>query len=172
MGNKNLDDLAVQKQIIEDVTKQEEILRFDHFTNDDAWELGKHLVDKIKNDGIEMAVAIRKVNGNTIFAHYSAGTNLMNENWMNRKFKTVVMNEASSFKMWALNLKNNYPVESMGMDSKDYVLCGGGFPIKLKNGEMVAVVLASNLPHEKDHKFLVDGLATFLKVEGLPDIEL
>ena len=160
------------REILADVTKQEEMLRFDHFTNDDAWALGQHFVEKIKADGIEMAVAIRKTNGNTIFAYFSEGTNLMNENWMNRKFKTVVMNESSSFKMWTRNLFTNNSVESMGMDQKEYVLCGGGFPIKLKSGEMVGVVLASNLPHEKDHKFLVEGLASFLKVEGVPEIVL
>jgi len=172
MGKKNTNKKKVQAKIIADVTKQEELLRFSHFTNEDAWELGKHLVDKIKRDNIEMAVAIRKVNGNTIFSYFSEGTNLMNENWMNRKFKTVVMNESSSFKQWALNLKNNYPVESMGMDQKEYVLCGGGFPVKLKDGELVAVVLASNLPHDKDHKFLVDGIASYLKVNNVPNIEL
>ena len=43
------------QEIIKDVTKQEEMLRFDHFTNDDAWELGKHLVKKVEDDGIQMA---------------------------------------------------------------------------------------------------------------------
>ena len=80
------------------------------------------------------------------------------------------MNESSSFKQWALNMVNNYSVESMGMDQKDYVLCGGGFPIKLKNGEMVAVVLASNLPHQQDHMFLVNGIASFLGKDDMPQI--
>ena len=40
--------------------------------------------------------------------------------------------------------------------------CGGGFPIKLKSGEMVGVILASNLPHEKDHQFIVDGLTDYI----------
>ena len=159
-----------QQQILNAVNEQEEKLRFEHFTNEDAWELGQHLAKKVKDDGIQMAVAIRKLNGNTIFAYFSEGTNLMNENWMNRKFKTVVMNESSSFKQWALNMVNNYSVESMGMDQKDYVLCGGGFPIKLKNGEMVAVVLASNLPHQQDHMFLVNGIASFLGKDDMPQI--
>lgn len=159
-------------QILADVKKQEEMLLFDKFTNEDAWELGKVFVEKIKRENIEMAVAIRKVNGNTIFAYFSDGTNKLNENWMNRKFNTVIMNEMSSFKRWAISQYRNGTVEDMGLDSKDYALCGGGFPIKLKNGEMVAVVLASNLPHEKDHKFLVEGLAEYLSVSDVPDIVL
>lgn len=159
-------------EIIEQVSKQEEMLKFDHFTNDDAWELGKIYVDKIKRDGIEMAVAIRKVNGNTIFSYFSNGTNYMNENWMRRKFNTVIANESSSFKQWALAERRGNTVESMGLDKKDYVLVGGGFPIKLKNGEMVAVVLASNLPHEQDHRFIIEGLSEYLKKDGVPNITL
>ena len=161
---------STQAEILDAVNLQEKNLRFEHFTNEDAWELGKHLVEKVKTDGIEMAVNIRKVNGNTIFSYFSEGTNKMNENWMNRKFNTVLMNESSSFKQWALNMEKNYSVESMGMDQKEYVLCGGGFPIKLTNGEMVAVVLASNLPHEQDHMFLVNGIASFLGIEEVPQI--
>lgn len=158
------------QEIIKDVTKQEEMLRFDHFTNDDAWELGKHLVKKVEDDGIQMAIAIKKLNGNTIFSYFSEGTNLMNENWMRRKYNTVLLNEMSSFKQWAIHDWRQHTLESMGLTVKDYALCGGGFPIKLKTGEMVAVLLVSNLPHEQDHKFIIDGLSTFLGVEGVPDI--
>lgn len=154
--------------IIDTVKKQEQDLRFDHFTNEDAFELGKHMVEKIKADGIEMAVQIKKVNGNTLFSYFSQGTNLMNENWMKRKFKTVIMNEKSSYLIWAFNEmagRGEDPIRDaalQGMDSKEYAICGGGFPIKLKTGEMVAVMLASNLPHMKDHQFIVDGLSSFL----------
>lgn len=158
------------KKIIEDVTKQEELLRFDHFTNEDAWELGKHLVDKVKNDGIQMAICIRKLNGNTIFSYFSEGTNLMNENWMNRKYNTVIMNEMSSFKQWAIHTWRDHSLESMGLSVEEYALVGGGFPIKLKSGEMVGVLIVSNLPHQHDHKFIVDGLKTYLGIDNVPDI--
>lgn len=158
------------KQIIADVTLQEEKLRFEHFTNDDAWELGKHLVKKVEDDGIQMAIAITKLNGNCIFAYYSEGTNLCNQNWMRRKYNTVKLNEMSSFKQWAIHTWREHTLESMGLTTADYALCGGGFPIKLKSGEMVAVLTVSNLPHEQDHKFIVDGLASYLDVERLPDI--
>ena len=158
--------------IIDTVKQQELDLRFDSFSNDDAFELGKHFVQKIKDDGIEMAVQIKKVNGNTLFSYFSDGTNLMNENWMKRKFKTVLMNERSSYLMWAFNEMGGRgqdlikDVEILGIDPKEYALCGGGFPVKLKTGEMVAVILASNLPHEKDHKFIVEGLESYLKNLG------
>ena len=156
------------QEIIDTVKKQELELRLEHFSNDDAYALGNQYVKKIKDDGIEMAVQIKKINGNTLFSYFSEGTNLMNENWMKRKFKTVIMNEKSSYLTWAFNEKagrGDDPVRDaslQGMDTKEYAICGGGFPIKLKSGEMVGVILASNLPHEKDHQFIVDGLTDYI----------
>lgn len=156
------------QEIIDTVKKQELELRLEHFSNDDAYALGNQYVKKIKDDGIEMAVQIKKINGNTLFSYFSEGTNLMNENWMKRKFKTVIMNEKSSYLIWAFNEmagRGDDPVRDallQGMDSKEYAICGGGFPIKLKSGEMVGVILASNLPHEKDHQFIVDGLRDYI----------
>ena len=156
------------QEIIDIVKKQELELRLEHFSNDDAYALVNQYVKKIKDDGIEMAVQIKKINGNTLFSYFSEGTNLMNENWMKRKFKTVIMNEKSSYLIWALNEmagRGDDPVRDaslQGMDIKEYAICGGGFPIKLKSGEMVGVILASNLPHEKDHQFIVDGLTDYI----------
>lgn len=160
------------QKIINEVTKQEEMLRFEHFTNADAWELGKHLVKKVEDDGIQMAISIKKLNGNCIFAYFSDGTNLMNENWMRRKYNTVKYNEMSSFKQWAIHTWKGRTPEDTGLKSEDFAFCGGGFPIKLKTGEMVAVLTVSNLPHEQDHKFIIDGLKTFLNVDGVPEIVL
>ena len=50
------------------------------------------------------------------------------------------------------------------------MLCGGGIPVFMKNGELVAVITVSNLPHIQDHKFAMDGFAKWLGVEGLPSI--
>ena len=61
-------------------------------------------------------------------------------------------------------------VEECGLSSREYVFCGGGFPIRLKSGELVAVALASGLPDVQDHGFLIDCLAKYLDVEA-PVIE-
>ena len=55
------------QEIIDTVKKQELELRLEHFSNDDAYALGNQYVKKIKDDGIEMAVQIKKINGNTLF---------------------------------------------------------------------------------------------------------
>ena len=52
-----------------------------------------------------------------------------------------------------------------GLKDEDYVFCGGGFPIRLKSGEMVGGLLVSNLPHEQNHQFIIDSLQEWLQVE-------
>ena len=151
--------------INEAVKKQEELLRFDHFTNRDAGELGSFMVQRVYEKGIELAVSIRKLNGTVIFMHETEKTNQNNQNWMNRKFNTVSLMERSSYGAWAESLVTGETVSFHGLDEKDYVFCGGGVPIRLKTGELVAVLIVSNLPHEEDHRFVVDSLKEWLKAE-------
>ena len=158
------------EQLKEIVAKQEEMLRFDTFSNKEAWNLGKFMVEKIYETGIELAVSIRKCSGAIMFQHETAGTNLLNDKWLGRKCKTVILKEQSSFGAWVDANMTGETVEEHGLDPQEYVFIGGGFPIKLKTGEMVGVLLASNLPHQKDHQFLIDTLSEYLDVKGVPSV--
>lgn len=151
-------------QIIETTMQQERLLRFDCFTNKDAWNLGAFLVRRAEEKGVAMAISIRKPNGNIVFQHCSDGTTMNNENWIRRKFNTVRLTEGCSLRAWASSIVKNQDLAAQGLDSKDYALCGGGFPIKLKTGEMAAALIVSNLPHLEDHAFLIDALSDYLGV--------
>lgn len=153
-------------QIIETTMQQERLLRFDRFTNKDAWNLGAFIVRRAEEKGVAMAVSIRKLNGNIVFQHCSDGTTMNNENWIRRKFNTVRLTEGCSLRAWASSIVKNQDLAAQGLDSKDYALCGGGFPIKLKTGEMVAALIVSNLPHLEDHAFLIDALCDYLGVRA------
>ncbi|MDR2900123.1 MAG: heme-binding protein [Treponema sp.] len=157
----NADYIKLNEILLE----QEKLLRFDHFTNRDAWELGCFLVDKIYKSDFYLSVAIRKVNGAILFQHLPGSTNLNNQNWMMRKFRTVALMERSSLGVWAQSYLSEEPVAKHGLCETEYVFCGGGFPICLKNGEVVAVLTVSNLPHHKDHKFIVNALCEWLKID-------
>ena len=153
------------QQIKEKTIAQEKALRFDHFTNRDAWELGSFMVNRVYEQGIDMAIVIRKLNGNIIFQHATQGTCLDNQIWMDRKFRTVSLVERSSYGQWAQSQISGKNVAAHGLSDADYVFCGGGFPIRLKTGEMVGVITVSNLPHEQDHQFIIDSLCEWLHVE-------
>lgn len=161
-GDKSLLDEGIQTAL-DKWTLEEKQLRFEHFSNRDALDLGNFLVNEIYDSAIDMAVCIRKVNGAILFQHLTENTNLDNQRWMQRKFNTVVYFETSSYLAWAKNAIKDKTVADLGLPEKDYVLCGGGFPIKLKSGEFVGVLTVSNLPHEEDHQFITDNLYKWLK---------
>lgn len=147
----------------DEVIAQEQKLRFEHFTNRDALDLGNLMAKKAYDSGTDIAICIRKLNGAILFQHLTDGTTLDNQGWMQRKFNTVSRCEFSSYLAWIKSQISGETVASRGLDEREYVFCGGGFPIKLKTGEFVAVAIVSNLPHEKDHAFVVEAIEDFLK---------
>lgn len=157
-------------QIMITAKEQEDLLRFEHFTADDAWDLGSFLVRRVRSAGIEMAVSIRKLNGHILFQHCTQGTSLSNQQWMNRKFNTVAFTEGSSLRAWANLLDRGQVPQDQGVSPQDYAYCGGGFPIRLTGGELVGVVIVSNLPHREDHRFIVSALADYLHRDAVPFI--
>lgn len=157
--------------IIETAKKQEELLRFDHFCGRDAWNLGAFLVQRVFDQQIDMAISIRKLNGQILFQHATQNTTLSNQKWMQRKFNTVCLTESSSLRAWATSMLKNQSLADQGLSPMDYAFCGGGFPIRLKSGELVAVLIVSNLPHKEDHRFIVDSLAEWLGVSDVPSVE-
>lgn len=158
-------------RILEIANQQEEMLRFDHFSNRDAWNLGSFLVQRMFDREIDMAISIRKLNGNIVFHYQTQNTTLSNQHWMQRKFNTVSRTEGSSLRAWATFALKGMSMADEGISTEEYAFCGGGFPIRLKSGELVAVVIVSNLPHKQDHGFVVDGLAEWLGVSGVPVVE-
>ncbi|MBR3796240.1 MAG: heme-binding protein [Clostridia bacterium] len=162
-----MDDYAL---IAKTAKEQEDLLRFDHFTARDAWELGAFIVSRVYEEGLDMAVCIRKLNGHILFQHCTQGTTLSNQSWMQRKFNTALLTEGSSLRAWAtLNLKGQTP-QDQGVSPLEYAYCGGAFPIRLKSGELIGMVIVSNLPHRDDHRFLVRCLAEYLGINGAAEI--
>ena len=149
-------------QIMSAVKQQESLLCFDHFTEDDAWKLGVFLAERAHSQGLEMAMCIRKPSGHILFQHCTKGTTLSNQQWMNRKFNTVMLTEGASLRAWANLMDREQKPEDQGVSPLDYAYCGGGFPIRLKSGELVGVAIVSNLPHREDHRFIASALADYL----------
>lgn len=142
--------------------KEESELQFEHFSNEDAWQLGQMLVEKAKKRGVTPAFEIT-VNGFTVFRYAFVHTNRHNEMWLRRKRNTVDTVHKSSLHVGALLEKSG---ESIGDDwylpPQDYAYLGGGFPLILKNTGVIGSVCCSGLPHEQDHQIVVDVIAKYL----------
>lgn len=152
------------QKALEIVCEQEKLLQFESFNNEDAWKLGNIMVEEMKKQEIDLAISIRKINGNIVFQYASDGTSLNNQIWMDRKFNTVKCMEQSSIRAAIEADRDGNTVATHGLSEKEYKFVGGGFPIRIKNSGLVMVAIVSNLPHEKDHGFVVDCLAKYLNV--------
>lgn len=75
------------EELIAMLEMQEEILQFNHFTNEDAWELGNIMVAEARRRKMPVVISIRLNNGYTVFQYAGDGTNLHNENWLPEKIQ-------------------------------------------------------------------------------------
>lgn len=159
-------------EAIEVLQMQEEILQFSHFTNEDAWELGNMIVATGKKLGVSITVSIRLNNGYTVFQYAGNETNLLNEDWMRRKFNTVKLTDKSSMHVCMLLKKTEETLEDWNMNSKDYVACGGGFPIRVEEVGVIGAVMVSGLEHVTDHDLLVKCISKYLHIDEVPRIKV
>ena len=156
------------KLIFETAKQQEDMLRFDRFTADDAWHLGVFLAERARSTGTQVAICIRKATGHILFQYCTEGTTVSNQQWMNRKFNTVMLTEGSSLRAWANLMDRGQKPEDQGVSPMDYAYCGGGFPIRLTSGELVGAAIVSNLPHREDHRFVAGAIADYLHRTDVP----
>jgi len=105
-----------------------------------------------------------------VYQHVTPGATVNNTLWMRRKFNTVMNRERSSLWFTVTSEMRGKDLAAHVLDTNDYALVGGGFPIRLKSGELVAVAVVSAFPHYEDHQFIVDALAEYLGIDDVPSV--
>ena len=158
------------KKLVKVLNQQEDMLKFDTFTNKEAFELGTRMAQKVYDAGQSLAIGIFNVAGMAVYQHVTPGATVNNTLWMRRKFNTVMNRERSSLWFTVTSEMRGKDLAAHVLDTNDYALVGGGFPIRLKSGELVAVAVVSAFPHYEDHQFIVDALADYLGVENVPSV--
>lgn len=157
-------------ELIAMLAMQEEILQFQHFTNEDAWELGSIIAAEAKRRQLHVAVSIRLNNGFTVFQYAADGTNVSNEKWLDRKFQSVRMLEHSTLHTCMLLKKNEQTLEDWYLDPKAYAAVGGGFPVRVEEVGVIGAILVSGLDHVSDHDLIVKCVSRYLHVDEVPRI--
>ena len=158
------------KKLVKVLNQQEDMLKFDTFTNKEAFELGTRMAQKVYDAGQSLAIGIFNVAGMAVYQHVTPGATVNNTLWMRRKFNTVMNRERSSLWFTVTSEMRGKDLAAHVLDTNDYALVGGGFPIRLKTGELVAVAVVSAFPHYEDHQFIVDALAEYLGVDNIPSV--
>ena len=147
------------------ICEQERLLVFDHFNYNDAWELGKIIVEMAKERGLKMATQII-INGNIVFRYGCEGSNYSNDLWMTRKAKTVNMMQVSSLHVHYMPLVGQDSIcDDWYLKPEEYSMHGGGFPINIKGTGCIGCVCVSGLEQHEDHNLAAEGIARFLGIE-------
>lgn len=146
--------------------EHEQRYQFPRFSRDDVWELGCDIVESCKEYDGSLAVEIDIANV-MVFRYYPSGTGAYHEMWLRRKRNTVRLFEKSSLRVSA-ELKGNHQTlaEDMLLDPDKYADCGGGFPLRMKDGCIFGFVGVSGLADTVDHAALIGGLERFFRRHG------
>lgn len=139
------------------VMADEEELRFEQFSYDDALEVGHAIVDRARARGQAIAVSIM-FGRQRIFHAALAGTRIENQLWLERKIRTVESYGQSSYRVGLSFRQRGADFRSTNWhEPNDYAPFGGAFPIRL--GEvLVGAVAVSGLAEEDDHALVVEVL--------------
>ena len=153
------------KEIVALRQKEEALLCYEKFTNEDALTLGLKMVEIAKEWGVAVAIDI-EVNGVQLFHYNMPGSNARNSMWIRRKQNTVQLCQVSTLHAGQLlELQGKQLWRDWRLDEKDYAIIGGGFPISVTGTGIIGAVACSGLPHEDDHRLIITALCEILGVD-------
>ncbi|MDM4764003.1 heme-degrading domain-containing protein [Galbitalea sp. SE-J8] len=149
------DDIAA---LIARLEAERDTLLLDRFTNADAWALGSWLVRAGTERSLGIAVDIRR-GDQQLFHAALAGTTADNDDWIERKVRTVRRFAEASYlvgrRFAARGLDFN---EKTGLPFTQYVAHGGCVPIVIRDVGPVGTVTVSGLAQHDDHALAVEAL--------------
>ena len=162
--------MQTEKEKYEIIKIQEETLIFDHFDNEDAWNLGKQIIEDARKDNVAIAVEIWN-NGYMVFRYGLNGTNNYNHLWLKRKVNTVNMFGRSTLRVHYMPYVGEDDIsKDAHLDLSEYSNMGGGFPIRVKGIGVIGTLAVSGLTHFQDHQRAVDGIAKYLGIASIKSI--
>ncbi len=152
--------------LLAELLRQEEELRFDSFNEDDAWELGALFVGRAKEERLTVSIDISTKD--KVLFHYSfRGTNPDNDEWIRRKRNLVNRFGHSSYyfgqklKADGATLEGRYYVSEA-----EYAAHGGCFPLAIKNVGAIGTITVSGLAQADDHEFATRVVREFIQAKA------
>lgn len=146
--------------------KQEKLLQFDHFTNNDGCRLGMYIANYLEDNRIAAAFSVKRADGLTLFQAATSGAERLNELWAEKKSQTVRVFGKSSFRVYFEAAETGQTVQDHGLQDTCR-FAPGGFPIRLKDGSLAGAVAISGVDIE-EHNLLVTLLAQYLCISEVP----
>lgn len=151
------DDIALVK-------RQELELVLAEFDEAVAFSLGARIRERALAEGLGLVVDVRTWDRQVFFAA-TAGTSADNAEWVRRKINTVRRFQRSSYRMVLERGEEPFSPQS-GADPADFVIAGGGFPIRVKGAGIIGCLTISGLPGRMDHGVAVAALCGHLGLDA------
>ena len=139
--------------------QEEDDLLFPKFTYEHAKYLYDKILDKMVSTTKPMGVEI-VLNGIPVYTHYQYGTTKKTIAWIEGKRKTVEYfgQSSASIDIQAHKMGVEVFCARFGIDPHEYKLCGGAFPIIVKDLGIVGTVSVSGLTRKEDHQTCIEAL--------------
>ncbi|MEP7765134.1 heme-degrading domain-containing protein [Sanguibacter sp. 25GB23B1] len=147
---------------LDEIAAQEAELQLGSLTHDDAWELGRTLVEAARAQQAPVTIDI-SIGDQQVFRAALPGSSTDHVSWIERKTRAV-----RRFGHSSLYLGQEAREEGVTFDDKHaldpalYAAHGGGFPLVVAGTGLVGVAVVSGLPQLDDHALVVQALRTFL----------
>lgn len=158
--------MADQPELLADVAELESQLgelRFSSLSHEDALALGMDLASRAEERNWPLAVSVF-LGDQHVFRYACPGTSAENDDWIERKRKTVYMFHEPSFLVGQrmISLGKEFHTET-GLD-QSFAAHGGGYPLFV-GGTFVGAVVASGVPQQDDHAIVVETLRAAIEGE-------
>ena len=151
---------------IEKIAAQEAALVFPAFDEATAFTVGSAIRERGLHDKAPIIIDIRTFDRPLFYAALP-GSTADNAEWARRKRNVVQRFLKSTYRMV---LEQQRPDRTFkpgsGIDSADYVLAGGGFPVTVRGAGVIGVIAVSGLPERDDHGIIVATLCEHLGLDA------
>lgn len=146
------------------VKKQEQDLVLAEFDERVAFKLGTAIHDRALAEGLSLVVDIRTWDRQMFFAA-TAGTTADNAEWVRRKSNTVRRFHKASYRVSLERGGDGLFPDVVNANPADFVIAGGGFPIRVKGAGIIGSITISGLPGRSDHGVAVAALCDHLGLD-------
>jgi len=142
------------------VQRQEAELILPAFDEAVAFEIGSAVRNRAVRENLSLIVDLRSWDRQLFFAA-TPGTSADNAEWVRRKINTVRRFQRATYRLVLERGEGVFP-EVFAADPADYVIAGGGFPIRVQGAGIIGTLTVSGLPGRSDHGVVVDALCDHL----------
>lgn len=150
---------------IDRIILQEQQLVFPRFDEAVAFSLGMRVRERALRDNLGLVCDVRTWE-RPLFYMALPRTTGDNQHWVRRKSNLVQRVGKSSYRVVLENKSGaDHFLPRRGLDDADFVMAGGGFPIRVAHAGMIGCITISGLQERDDHAVAVQALCEELGLE-------